>query len=165
MSITPFERAASGFLGDLAVEPDGVIEGFCADPARPDLRCWVEIFVEHRLAATVLARTPRADLAGRGFFDTAHGFRAVLPASMFPARLEVMVWARVRGARRGFAQRLLIRPALAAEISAREQALATEISRLSEALEDLCLRAPRPPSETLRETLRGLSRALSGTLS
>jgi hypothetical protein len=96
----------------------------------------VDILVEDRLAATVLARAPRADLAARGHADPAHGFRARLPSWVWPDRSETMVWARVQGARRGFARRLLSRP-LAEPVPPREAALARRIADLSDRLAGL----------------------------
>ncbi len=164
MSLPAFEQSCIGFVGDFSVAADGLVDGFCGDPRRDRLRCFVEILVEDRLAATSPARTPRDDLAERGFDDTGHGFRIALPPDCLPPWPELLVWARVKGARRGFAQRLLIRPGRPPRPLERERALAGELSSLSQALENVCRRPPRPPAETVREALRGLSRALSGAV-
>ncbi len=125
---------AAGFIGDLAVEPGGAVSGWCADPARPALRCVVEILAEDRLAATLSARDVREDLLTRGFADPAHGFRVALPALALPDRPEVLIWARVRGARRGFAQRMLSRPERTEAPDPRVAALAREVATVSAAL-------------------------------
>lgn len=148
-------------MGELSVAPDGAVDGFCLDPARPGLRCWVQIMVEGEPAATVLARDPRDDLAARGHPDGAHGFHALLPPATLPPRPELLVWARVRGARCGFAQRLLVRPGLVDPMPDRERRLAAQVAELSDRLEALCRPGPATPEAVWQERIRALAGLLA----
>lgn len=147
------DHSGAGFVGELSVAADGMADGWCADPARPGLRCWVEILAEDRLAATVLAREERPD-------HGAHGFVARLPPASLPDRPEVLVWARVKGARRGFAQRLLSRPGVAVPVASREAALAEAIGGLSADLACISRRGAAAPASAWRDDMRGLATAL-----
>ena len=148
--------ASAAFKGALWLGADAVAYGYCLDPARPGLRCWVEIMAEDQLAATVLAREPNEDLAALGATDFRHGFRVPLPPRVLTRRGDILVWARVRGVRRGFAQRLLTRPEWDA---GGPDHLAASVARLSAQLGQVV--RPRRSGVAWREVAGSLARHLA----
>jgi len=65
-------------IGEVQVDPDGVISGWCFSPARPDERLTVEILINETVAATVVASRFLEELRNRGIGDGYHGFSVTL---------------------------------------------------------------------------------------
>ncbi len=65
-------------IGEVQVDPDGVISGWCFSPARPEARLTVEILINETLATTVVASRFLEELRNRGIGDGYHGFSVTL---------------------------------------------------------------------------------------
>jgi hypothetical protein len=68
----------SEILGEVALDRDGVLHGWCWSPTRPAERLTVEILVEDEVAASVVASRFREDVRNRRFGDGYHGFTVTL---------------------------------------------------------------------------------------
>jgi len=97
-------------VGEVALDPDGVLHGWCWSPARPDARLTIDICVDNVVAATVVASRFREDVRNRKFGDGYHGFTITLTKQL--AQLPGVISARERGSGRVFWHRLVGQTAL-----------------------------------------------------
>ncbi len=83
-------------LGDVDLDEDGVLHGWCWDPSRPAERLTVDILIDDEVIASPLASTLREDLKFRQFGDGRHGFTVALTRQMALVRQRRMLRARER---------------------------------------------------------------------
>ncbi|HEY0832827.1 MAG TPA: glycosyltransferase family 2 protein [Azospirillum sp.] len=76
-----------GFLDDVR---DGNVDGWAADPARPDARITVVIAVDGARVGTAVADIHREDLTDAGLGDGRHAFRFRLPDHLLDDRPHVV---------------------------------------------------------------------------
>jgi hypothetical protein len=114
-------------LGEVALDPDGVLHGWCWSPARPAERLTLDILVDGRVAASVVASRFREDVRDRKFGDGYHGFTLALTRQL--ARLEQagIVAARERASGQVFWQTLRGNFAVPADFAVRVAAMAAGI--------------------------------------
>jgi len=80
--------------GEAVLDADGVLHGWCWLPARPRERQVVEVLVNDRIAAEILATRFREDLVTRGVGDGYHGFVVPLTKSLAQAGAGCVISAR-----------------------------------------------------------------------
>lgn len=83
-------------LGDLHERPDGGFDGWCWSPSRPEERLVVDLLVNDKVVASMVAAILRGDLVARGYGDGRHGFVLRLPPNLPEAAEECLVTARER---------------------------------------------------------------------
>lgn len=77
------DSSAPGWLGDLdRVDPDGVIEGWCWCPDKPQARATIVIKLDGVPVASARSDTIRPDLAAAGMGDGAYGFLVIVPDNL-----------------------------------------------------------------------------------
>jgi hypothetical protein len=104
--------AGAEVVGEVALDPDGVLHGWCWSPARPDARLTIDICVGDVVAATVVASRFREDVRNRKFGDGYHGFTITLTKQL--SKSPGVISARERGSGRVFWQKLVGETALPA---------------------------------------------------
>jgi hypothetical protein len=65
-------------IGEVEIDRDGVLSGWCFSPARPAERVTIEILVNQSVVTTLVASRFREDLRNRGIGDGYHGFSVTL---------------------------------------------------------------------------------------
>jgi hypothetical protein len=80
--------------GEAVLDADGVLHGWCWSPALPRERQIVEVLVNDRIAAEILATRFRDDLGTRGVGDGYHGFVIPLTKSIAQAGAGCVVSVR-----------------------------------------------------------------------
>jgi hypothetical protein len=65
-------------LGEVSLDQDGVLHGWCWSPDRPGERRAVDIVIDQQIAVTLIASRFREDLRFRKFGDGYHGFTVTL---------------------------------------------------------------------------------------
>jgi hypothetical protein len=95
-------------LGEAQISKDGVLDGWCWAPDRPDERVTVEILINGAVAASVVASRFREDLRHLKYGDGYHGFvipigqqaQAAREGAVLAAREQVsgdVFWQKLRG--------------------------------------------------------------------
>ena len=88
-------NAAADIVGDLAMLPGGIVDGWCWSPSRPGERLRVDLLIEGAVAARVDAAVFRRDLLLLRIGDGRHGFRLKLPrGALTPARTSCLIESR-----------------------------------------------------------------------
>jgi hypothetical protein len=83
-------------LGEVALDEDGVMQGWCWDPDRPAERLTVDILIDETIIASPVASALREDLHFRKFGDGRHGFTVTLTRQIAAARKRAIISARER---------------------------------------------------------------------
>lgn len=81
-------------LGEVALDEDGVVHGWCWSPDQPGARLTVEILVNQEVVSTLVASRFREDLRTRKFGDGYHGFSVTLTKQLALASNRSVVSAR-----------------------------------------------------------------------
>jgi hypothetical protein len=69
---------AAEVVGEVALDPDGVMHGWCWSPGRPAERLTLDILIDDVVAVSVVASRFREDIRNRKFGDGYHGFTVTL---------------------------------------------------------------------------------------
>jgi hypothetical protein len=86
------DSSALAWIGDLdRVDADGVIEGWCWCPERPQARATIVIKLDGIPVASARSDTMRPDLAAAGMGDGAYGFLVIVPDELSPAGRDACV--------------------------------------------------------------------------
>ncbi len=86
---------AADIVGDLAMLPGGIVDGWCWSPSRPQQRLRVDLLIEGAVAAQVNAGVFRRDLLLLQIGDGRHGFRLPLPrGALHAGRTSCLIEAR-----------------------------------------------------------------------
>jgi hypothetical protein len=118
--------------GEAVLDADGVLHGWCWVSSRPRERQVVEVLVNDRIAAEIVATRFRDDLGARGIGDGYHGFVVPLTKSLAQAGPGCVVSARHQASGAIFWRTAIGQiglPAGLAERTARAQALCEIASR------------------------------------
>jgi hypothetical protein len=116
--VTPLPALAGAeVVGEVALDPDGVLHGWCWSPARPAARLTIDILVDDVVAATVVASRFREDVRNRKFGDGYHGFTITLTKQL--SQMPGVISARERGSGRVFWHKLVGETALPAGFDGR----------------------------------------------
>jgi len=149
----------SGLRGDLHERPDGGFDGWCWDPDRPQQRLMVDLLVNDRVAASMVAGVFRRDVLALGCGDGRHGFALRLPPHLLPAEEECLISARERASGTMFGRLLRAAPTLAPPGLDRAMAVAADVGALWETLEECARRLGEPSaSARVRVAFDGLAR-------
>ncbi len=90
------QNAPMAVLGEAALDADGVLHGWCWNPAHPAERRAIEILIDGRTAAMLVASRFREDLRFRKYGDGYHGFSVTLTRHIAMASRHSVLSARDR---------------------------------------------------------------------
>ena len=93
-------------LGEVALDEDGVVHGWCWSPDQPAARLTVELLVNQEVVSTLVASRFREDLRTRKFGDGYHGFTVTLTKQLALASRRSVVSAREATSRNCFWQKI-----------------------------------------------------------
>ena len=145
-------------VGDLQVNRDGTVDGWCWAPDRPQARLAFEVLVDDRPAGRGVADLARPDLALPGMDDTQHGFWLRLPPGSIDPEAPCLISARERRTAIVFGRRL--EQARTPPPDPATLALAASLGALSERLAG----AGPGPSSAAGARLREAAGVLAATL-
>jgi hypothetical protein len=88
------QRTVMTVLGDVVLNADGLLDGWCWNPDAPNARCTVEILIDEEIIHSVVASRPRDDLKFLKYGDGNHGFVATLTRQIAKASKRSAIRAR-----------------------------------------------------------------------
>jgi hypothetical protein len=120
-------------LGEVALDEDGVLHGWCWSPEQPDERRAIDIRIDQELAATLIASRFREDLRFRNYGDGYHGFSVTLTKQLAAASTRSVISAYDRATGICFWQKLFGAFSIPEEFEARVTGLRGTIAELARA--------------------------------
>jgi hypothetical protein len=136
-------------LGEVALDEDGVVHGWCWSPDQPAARLTVELLVNQEVVSTLVASRFREDLRARKFGDGYHGFTVMLTRQLALASKRSVVSAREATSRNCFWQKMFGDMAIPEGFDERLAAARAAIGHLGHSA---ALGTPRSGTKTARLT-------------
>jgi len=119
-------------LGEVSLDQDGVLHGWCWSPDKPSERRAVDIVIDRQIAVTLIASRFREDLRFRKFGDGYHGFTVTLAKQIANASSRSVISALDRASGICFWQKRFGEFSIPAEFDDRITALRGTLGTLAQ---------------------------------